>query len=238
MMEKPTVNVTNIQRFSIHDGPGIRTTVFFKGCPLSCLWCHNPEAMGFEADLNSKSYTAWELLKNVLRDRLFFGNDGGLTISGGEPLAQDMAFMSDFLGMVKKQGINVVCDTSGDVTWENFEVVMPYVDLYLYDVKLATESAHIKFTGRSNKRLIENLEKLVRQCRVEIRVPVIGGANEGNEMAELIKLIKSIAPDAPIKFIPYHKLGIGKWEKLGREPQRFFTPSDEYIKSLEKEVFQ
>ena len=230
--EAPTAIVTNIQRFSIHDGPGIRTTVFFKGCPLCCLWCHNPETISFEMGEGSVRYTARELAKEAMRDQIFFGEDGGVTISGGEPLAQDMAFMTEFLRELKKQGINIACDTCGEVPWVNFELVMPYVDVFLYDLKLATESAHIKFTGRSNKRIIENLKKLAKTGKAQLRIPVIGGANEGNEMKEILKIAAEAAPNVPIKLIPYHNLGIGKWEKLGKTPQRFFAPTEEYVEGL------
>ena len=230
----PTAIVTNIQRFSIHDGPGVRTTIFFKGCPLCCLWCHNPETISYDMEEGCFIYTADELVKKATRDQIFFGENGGVTISGGEPLAQDMAFMIDFLRKLKSLGINVACDTSGDVPWDNFDLVMPYVDIFLYDIKLATETAHIKFTGRSNKRIIENLSKLAKSNKVQIRIPVIGGANERREMKEILKLAKKTAPTAQVKLIPYHSLGIQKWEKLGKTPQKFFTPTKEYIDSLMK----
>ena len=228
----PTAIVTNIQRFSVQDGPGIRTTVFFKGCPLSCLWCHNPETISFEMEKGNVRYTAAELVKKVVRDQIFFGESGGITVSGGEPLAQDMAFMIDFLHRLKNQGINVVCDTCGDVPWDNIELVMPYVDVFLYDLKLATDAAHKKFTGRSNKRIIENLKKLAKTKKVFLSIPVVGGVNEGNEMKEILKLAKKAAPNAPVKLIPYHQLGLHKWEKLGKTPQKFYTPSKEYIDGL------
>ena len=228
----PTAIVTNIQRFSIHDGPGVRTTIFFKGWPLCCLWCHNPETISFEMEEGCFIYTADELAKKATRDQIFFGENGGVTISGGEPLAQDMAFMIEFLRKLKSHGINVTCDTSGDVPWSSIELVLPYVDIFLYDIKLATETAHIKFTGRSNKRIIENLSKLAKTNKVQIRIPVIGSANEGKEMKEILKLAKKVAPAASIKLIPYHSLGIQKWEKLGKTPQKFFTPTKEYIESL------
>ena len=228
----PTAIVTNIQRFSIHDGPGVRTTVFFKGCPLCCLWCHNPEAISFEMEKGNDCYTAAELAKKVVRDQIFFGENGGITISGGEPLAQDMAFMIDFLRRLKEQGINIVCDTSGDVPWDNFELVMPYVDIFVYDIKLATEAAHKKFTGRSNKRIIDNLKKLAKTKKVHLSIPVVGGVNEGNEMKEILRLARKAAPGSPIKLIPYHQLGIHKWEKLGKTPQKFYTPAKEYIDGL------
>ena len=229
---KPTAIVTNVQRFSIHDGPGVRTTVFFKGCPLCCLWCHNPESISFEMEKGSEVYTACELAKKVMRDQIFFGENGGVTISGGEPLAQDMAFLIEFLRILKKHGINVACDTSGDVPWDNIELVMPYVDIFLYDLKLATEAAHKKFTGRSNKRIIENLKKLAKSKKVHLCIPVVGGVNEGNEMKEILRLAKRVAPVAPIKLLPYHQLGIRKWEKLGKTPQKFYTPAKEYIDGL------
>ena len=228
----PTAIVTNIQRFSIHDGPGVRTTVFFKGCPLCCLWCHNPETISFEIEKGDVCYTAAELTNRVVRDQIFFGENGGVTISGGEPLAQDMAFMIDFLRKLKDQGISVVCDTSGEVPWDNFELVMPYVDIFMYDLKLATDTAHKKFTGRSNKRLIENLKKLAKIKKVLLSIPVVGGVNEGDEMKEILKLAKRAAPCAPVKLIPYHQLGLHKWEKLGKTPQKFYTPAMEYIDGL------
>ena len=231
----PIAVVSNIQRFSIHDGPGVRTTIFFKGCPLNCLWCHNPETISFEKEKGSDCYTADDLVKKVTRDQIFFGKYGGVTVSGGEPLAQDMAFMIDFLERLKTLGINVVCDTSGDVPWEHFELVMPYVDIFLYDLKLGTDAAHKKFTGRSNKRIIENLQKLAKSKKVHLTIPVVGGVNEGNEMKEILKQVKNIAPNAPINFIPYHQLGLHKWEKLGKTPQKFYTPSKEYIDELAAE---
>ena len=235
-MKVPTAIVTYIQRFSIHDGPGVRTTVFFKGCPLCCLWCHNPETIRFEMEEGDIRYTADELIKKVIRDQIFFGEEGGVTISGGEPLAQDMAFLVDFLCKLKEQGVNVVCDTSGDVPWDNFELVMPYVDIFLYDIKLATETDHIKYTGRSNKRIIENLTELSDSNKVQLRIPVIGGINDSTEMQEILKLAKKSAPNAPIEFIPYHNLGIQKWEKLGQTPPKFKPPTKKYIDGLKKTI--
>ena len=211
----PAAVVANIQRFSIHDGPGIRTTVFFKGCPLWCKWCHNPEMISFDKDENSRIFTTKELVKEVLRDQIFFGEDGGVTISGGEPLAQDMCFMVDFLSALKRQGISIACDTSGYAPWENFELVLPYVDVFLFDIKLATEAAHINFTGSSNKLIIENLTRLAKTDKVHLRIPVIDGANDGSEIKKILALAKKKAPNAKIQFIPYHSLGVRKREKLG-----------------------
>ena len=233
-MSLPTAIVTNIQRFSVHDGPGLRTTVFFKGCPLSCLWCHNPEAMSFEWEEGSSVYTVQELARIVLRDHLFFGSEGGVTVSGGEPLAQDMAFVAGFLQAVKKSGASTACDTCGDVPWVNFEAVLPYVDVFLYDLKFATEELHVKFTGRSNRRIVENLEKLAGTGKVTLRIPVVGKANDGREMEKILALAKKAAPKAPVEFVPYHEMGSLKWEKRGLRPHRFEVPPREYMEGLRR----
>ncbi|MCL2362065.1 MAG: radical SAM protein [Defluviitaleaceae bacterium] len=222
--------ITNIQRYSIYDGPGIRTTVFFKGCPLSCEWCHNPETQSYEG---GQSYTPQELARIVLRDQMFFGETGGITISGGEPLAQDMEYMVEFLSFIKSKGIHITCDTCGDVPWENFEVVLPYVDLFLYDIKLATPELHKQYTGRDNQRIITNLNQLigancVRLAEVWLRIPVIGGVNDGDEMAKIM----AIAPKCKVCLLPYHSMATGKWEKLNKMPTQFCTPSKEKMTQI------
>jgi len=233
--------VTNIQRFAIHDGGGIRTTVFFKGCPLRCQWCHNPETWSFSADIAASScggehsYSPAELARIVLRDQIFFGESGGVTISGGEPLAQDMAFVLEFLQILKKHHIHIACDTCGDVLWENFAAVVPYVDLFLYDIKMATPELHVKYTGRDNERIIANLEKLVPLAEVWLRVPVIGGVNDGEEMANIIALANAIAPGSKVFLLPYHNLGTGKWEKLDKPAPAFYTPSDEKMLQIQED---
>jgi len=175
--------ITNIQRYAIHDGGGIRTTVFFKGCPLACAWCHNPETQSFDDIAGVLRYSPEELAWIVLRDELFFGESGGVTISGGEPLAQDSEYLVAFLKILKKRDIHVACDTCGDVPWGQFEVVLPYVDLFLYDLKLATNELHERYTGSSNSRILANLKKLssmTKPSNIWLRVPIIGGVNVGS----------------------------------------------------------
>ena len=219
--------ITNIQRYAIHDGGGIRTTVFFKGCPLACSWCHNPETISFKAEGEFSVYTPQELARRVLRDQIFFGSQGGVTLSGGEPLAQDMWYIVEFLKILKQNGINVACDTCGDVPWENFAAVLPYIDTFLYDVKIASEDLHIQHTGRSNGRIIDNLRKLSSLARVQLRIPVIGGVNDGDEMSKIIALAKSSAPGSRVSLLPYHNMGKDKWVKAGMSPAEFdfYTPS-------------
>ncbi|MCL2571055.1 MAG: radical SAM protein [Defluviitaleaceae bacterium] len=217
------VQIANIQRYAIHDGGGIRTTIFFQGCPLSCNWCHNPETMGAIFSDKGLTYSPQELAKRVLRDQVFFGDNGGVTISGGEPLAQDMGFIVKFLQLLKEKGIHIACDTCGDVPWENVEAVLPYVDIFLYDLKIATPELHKKHTGQDNTRIISNLKKL---SNVWLRIPVIGGVNDGEEMNNIIALAKSAAPTSKVSLLPYHNMAEGKWEKLGKKMSTFYTPAN------------
>ena len=217
--------VTNIQRYAIHDGGGIRTTVFFKGCPLQCAWCHNPETIDFTPE-GATHYTPDKLAQLVMRDHIFYGDTGGVTLSGGEPLAQDINFLVDFLKRLKQRGIHIACDTCGDVPWERFEAALPYVDLFLYDIKMATPALHKKYTGRHNGQITDNLTKLAAQANVWLRVPVVGGVNDGNEMAAIIGLAKAAAPARKVSLLPYHHLAAGKWEKLNQPAPNFYTPCE------------
>ena len=223
--------ITNVQRYAIHDGGGIRTTVFFKGCPLACKWCHNPETISFKPEGEVFIYTPQELARRVLRDQIFFGDLGGVTLSGGEPLAQNMHYIVEFLKILKQNDLNIACDTCGDVPWENFAAVLPYINLFLYDLKIASEKLHIRYTGQSNKRIIENLKKLSPPARMQLRVPVVGGVNDGAEMTEIIALAKSAAPNCMVSLLPYHNLGKDKWRDFAPD-YNFYTPSPERMREI------
>jgi len=228
--------ITNIQRYAIHDGDGIRTTVFFKGCPLSCSWCHNPETQSFKAEGKVFSYSPGELAGIIMRDRIFFEDAGGVTLSGGEPLAQDTTYILALLKILKQNDINTACDTCGDVPWENFASVLPYVDVFLFDIKAVSRELHIQHTGRDNLRIIDNLKKLVSLTAVWLRIPFIGGFNDGEEMQEIINLAKTIAPNCKVFLLPYHSLGEGKWAKINKHSKKtdFYTPSSEQINTAIK----
>ena len=227
-----SVLITNIQRYAIHDGGGIRTTVFFKGCPLACAWCHNPENISFLPEGEFFSYTPQELAQIVARDQVFFGEHGGVTISGGEPLAQNSEYMLEFLALLKKKDIHVACDTSGDVDWGVVEAVLPYVDLFLYDIKAASQSLHIKYTGQDNGRILSNLKKLAPLTQVWLRIPVIGGVNDGDEMQEIIAFAKAAAPGCKVSLLPYHRMGERKRNKSINFT--FATPSGERMLEITK----
>lgn len=243
--------IFDIQRFSVHDGPGIRTTVFMKGCPLRCLWCHNPEGLSSKPqpqfleeacigcgacggertlEMTEKCPTgalkavgrAWEpeeLLEVLLADREFYGEDGGVTFSGGECLLQ-ADFVCHMLRLLKDRGISTAIDTCGAVPWEQVEKTLPLCDTYLYDVKCADPGLHLRCTGQDNRRILENLRALSRRGVVlRIRIPVIPDCNDAPEEMEAVGcILKDLPGIRSVTLIPYHTLGKSKYKTLGLCP--------------------
>jgi len=205
--------IFNIQRFCTHDGPGIRTTVFLKGCPLRCAWCHNPESHREAPEVFSdgehcgRRVTAREVLETVLRDREFYGETGGMTLSGGEPLMQ-AAFSLELLRLAKEAGLHTAVETSGYC--EDLTPFLPYVDLWLYDIKLTDSAAHRRWTGVGNELILENLQKLPEN--VILRCPIIEGVNLCREHFAALQAL-----GRPMEFLPYHPLGLEKAKRLGRK---------------------
>ncbi|NLA13796.1 MAG: glycyl-radical enzyme activating protein [Tissierellia bacterium] len=290
-------SIFNIQKFSIHDGPGIRTTVFFKGCPLQCIWCHNPESQNLGKEIlydknkctlcgscikicqnnaielkdndleinmdkctfcgdctvcciNSakqiagKEYTVDEVMKEVLKDRVFYKNSkGGVTLSGGEPLIY-AAFVEELLMELKKENIHTAVDTCGAVDFKVLERISKYTDLFLYDIKSMDEEKHILYTGVSNKNIINNLINLSKiHNNINLRLPIIEGINaDENHIFEILKLIKN-TNIKKINLLPYHDIAMHKYEKLGRKYYEYMKrPADEklkrYIDIIEKEGYR
>jgi len=203
--------------------------------------------MAFAAETGSdgrtagKTYDVNELVRIAMRDGIFYNmSGGGVTITGGEPLAQDMGYLVTFLRLLKQNGVDVACDTCGDVPWENFQAVLPYINVFLYDMKTASAELHREFTGKGNERILDNLKKLGRVAKVWLRVPVIGGVNDGAEMAAMIDTAMTHAPSVTggaareaatrmVSLLPYHATGTGKWAEFGKKPpcDGFYTPSPE-----------
>lgn len=268
-------NITNIQKFSIHDGDGIRTTVFFKGCPLKCEWCHNPETQRFEKEMQvdrekctgcgtcasvcpngavrmtedhrpawdpkactfcgkcenfcpagsqeivGREYTVKELTKELMKDQMFYEESGGgVTFSGGEVMSMDMDFILAMAKELKRQDVTLTIDTCGYVPYERFEKILPYVNTFLYDVKVMDPELHKKYMGTDNKLILKNLIRLSQDgARIYIRIPTIKEVN-GNEenMKETIAFLKEhdIHP-AGVNLLPYHDTGSGKYAKLDME---------------------
>lgn len=269
--------IFDIQRNSFVDGPGIRTTVFLKGCNLRCKWCHNPESQlpdrqmmlykdkctgcgkcrevcptGGEncvfcgkcelycpADARKicgKEYTSDEVLSEVIKDLTFYSNSGGgVTFSGGECMLQ-IDFLAEILKKCKDSGIHTAVDTAGNVPWEYFEKILPYTDLFLYDVKCFSEELHIKGTGVSNKRIKENLQKLSDEFKgdIIIRIPLIPGYND--DISELQKTADFLSGINAVKteLLPYHAMGEHKYDALGMDCTKYTAPTNAETAELKK----
>jgi len=262
--------IFNIQRFCIHDGPGIRTTVFFKGCNLKCVWCHNPESqspaketMFFEdkctgcgrcknssfeeenfvclsgaRELCGKEYSVEEVLAEVVKDNSFYENSGGgVTFSGGECMLH-IDFLCAILKKCKENGIHTAVDTAGHIPWEYFEKVIPYTDLFLYDIKSMNTNIHKKYVGVGNELILANLARLLKaKAMVWIRVPVIPSVNDTEEEMQKIRLFfEENGYPTEFELLPYHDMGEHKYEALKKTVKRFDVPDNEKIERLKKFV--
>ncbi len=225
--------IFDITRNSFVDGPGVRTTVFFKGCNLKCKWCHNPESQSFESQilfdkLCGTEMSVNEVLDIVIKDKVFYdASGGGVTFSGGECMLQ-IDYLAEILKRCKENGIHTAVDTAGCVKWESFKKIMSYTDMFLYDIKCATDDLHRKWTGVSNSLIIENLKKLSDTFSgdIVIRIPIIGGVNDTDTEFERIAEILSTVNYAELELLPYHKLGEHKYEELGLRTEMFTVPSN------------
>ncbi|HOD81395.1 MAG: Benzylsuccinate synthase activating enzyme [Planctomycetes bacterium ADurb.Bin126] len=263
--------VFHIQRFSIQDGPGIRTTVFLKGCPLDCWWCHNPEGRSARAEVVTiesrcaacgacraacplnpgvafdgrplpidgcrlcgacvaacptgarrmigQSMDAAGLMDEVLKDRVFYDDSGGgVTFSGGEPLAQPQ-FVAEMLRRCRKAGLHTALDTCGHVPADRLLEIAPLADLVLYDLKLMDEQAHLRYTGVDNRLILGNLRALARTHRnVCLRVPLVPGVNDSPaELEALASFADEIGTIRRVSLLPYHASGEAKFRRLGED---------------------
>ncbi|MCR5371009.1 MAG: glycyl-radical enzyme activating protein [Clostridium sp.] len=265
--------VFNIQKFSTHDGDGVRTTIFFKGCPLKCRWCHNPESQRFEKELifhrnkcvvcgkcvvkcpsgaNSvvdgklvfdrekctacgvctdwcikeareiagKEYTVDELVKEAKKDQVFYEQSGGgVTLSGGEVMTQNIDYLEELCRKLHREGISVFIDTSGYTPYENLKRLIPWVDVFLYDIKLMDEEEHRTYIGVDNGLILENLVKLSEDgAGIYARIPVIGKVNATDEfMNQVIRFLdEKHVKVRQVNLLPYHDIGRGKYASLDR----------------------
>lgn len=242
--------IFDIQHFSVHDGPGIRTTVFMKGCPLRCKWCHNPEGLSKSLQLQffedkcigcalcgerkhlsdaqkcpagalkvcGREVDEDEVIAEVLKDKIFYADNGGITFSGGECLLQ-ADFVASVLCKAKALGLHTAIDTCGYVPFEELEKTLAWCDLYLYDIKCFTSNVHKEYTGVDNLLIIDNLKRLdAAQKDIWIRIPVIPGFNNTvEEMSRIAELISSMPSIKQLTLMPYHTLGASKYKTLGLE---------------------
>lgn len=262
--------IFNIQRYSTQDGPGIRTTVFFVGCPLKCLWCSNPEsqfkgpkllyfeskcarckrcievcpnkAISADADgciitdrdkciaygkcvetctnearaISGELKTVEDVMKVVRKDSIFYRNyRGGITASGGEATCQPK-FLLELFQACKKSRFHTCLETCGFVSWQVLEKVLEYTDLVLYDIKHMDSKQHMELTGVDNKLILENAERIVKKgVPLIIRVPLIPEYNDSKENMQTLAKFATDLGVHKIDIIPYHKLGVSKYERLG-----------------------
>jgi pyruvate formate lyase activating enzyme len=211
-------NIFNIQRFSVNDGPGIRTTVFLKGCPLSCWWCHNPEGIAFNNASNpGKLWNLQELYEEINKDRIFYDESGGgVTFSGGEPLAQP-EFIEEILKKCQSERIHTTIDTSGFADPMTIRKVLPYSDLFLFDLKLIDPDKHLNYTGKTNEIILNNLKFLAESnANVIIRIPLINKITSTvNNLNGILGLLTGFEKKLPVSFLKYHSMARGKYERFG-----------------------
>ncbi|MBE6703363.1 MAG: glycyl-radical enzyme activating protein [Ruminococcaceae bacterium] len=263
-------NIFEIKRFAVHDGDGIRTTVFFKGCPLRCIWCHNPEGLSAKPQLAyyahkcvgcgecarvcpsqahimtnqahvydrhlcigcgkcakaclgdaltfyGKEMTVDELLPLLLEDKAFYENSGGgVTLSGGECLMQ-ADFCAELLKRLKENGIHTAVDTCGSIPENALDTVMPYTDVFLYDIKAYDGEIHTKCTGRSNQQILKNL-KYLDECgkNIEIRIPYVPGYN-ADQVEKIAYFLSDLKHVTKIRVLAYHNYAGSKYAALNIE---------------------
>ena len=244
--------IFDIQRYSIHDGPGIRTIVFLKGCVLRCRWCCNPESQNYEIETMmvqgklktiGRDITVREVMGTVEKDRPYYKRSGGgLTLSGGESLCQP-DFARDLLRAAKESGINTAMESMGCAPYETIEKILPYLDTYLMDIKHTNPAKHKEFTGRSNELMLENAKKIAASgmTNLVIRVPVIPGFNDRvDEIESIARFADSLPGVKKIHLLPYHRLGQDKYEGLGREYLMgdVLPPTNEKMETLRQTVIR
>lgn len=253
--------ISNIQRTSVHDGPGIRTTVFFKGCNMRCAWCHNPEAIhtypefvfnpklclhcGHCAEgcysgariLCGKEMTVEQVMEEIMADKPYYGESGGVTFSGGEPFMQPQ-FLMELLKAAKEQGIHCGIETNASLLFEVMEQALPFIDVWMIDLKAFDEDIHIKYTGVSNVTVKENLIKLDRAgAKIVLRTPVIPGVNDtAQELENIVIFAVGLKNLDYYEVLPYHPLGLSKEVENTEFIRQFDKPDKAALKAMLGEI--
>ncbi len=268
MSEILKATIVDIKRFAVHDGDGIRTTLFFKGCPLKCKWCHNPESISFQPQISyiehkcincgecvkvcsahtikegkhifdrkkcvacgkcekvclgqalklyGQQMSVDEILPILLEDKDFYDNsNGGITLSGGEPLMQ-ADFCAELLKRLKENGIHTAIDTCGFVSKEAIDKVIPYTDIFLYDIKAINESVHISATQKSNRIILDNLKYIDSiDKKIEVRIPFVPMIND-KELDLIGVTLQSLKNLTKVKILPFHNFAGSKYDAIGME---------------------
>ncbi|UCD04645.1 MAG: glycyl-radical enzyme activating protein [candidate division WOR-3 bacterium] len=232
----PAGIIFDIIKYAVHDGPGIRTTVFLKGCPLRCQWCQNPESQKVEPErfrgVYGRKYSGLfsgedkhtigrevsvrQVISEVEKDRIFYDySGGGVTFSGGEPLMQP-GFLFSLLKESKKRGMQTAVDTSGYAPWSAFKRILGYSDLFLYDLKLMDDKEHIEYTGSGTDSILNNLRKLTAAgARVVARFPIIPGITDRPDNVRAVgSFLMSLKSIDTIHLLPYNYLCKDKYRRM------------------------
>jgi pyruvate formate lyase activating enzyme len=247
--------ITDIQRASVHDGPGYRTTVFLKGCPLRCAWCHNPETINPKPEtllypekcigcnmcdkgcfsgarvVCGREVSPEQLFDELVSDIPYYKNGGGVTFSGGEPLMQK-EFLKEMIRLCKSKNINVAVETSLMIFDKD---ILSSVDLIIADLKIWDNALHKKYTGVDNLQIIENFRRADSLgVRMIARTPIIPEIEQDiDKISEFLHSLKNLVR---YELLPYHPLGLPKYEALGLDKPQFTIPTDQYMKELKKYV--
>ncbi|MFH1634645.1 MAG: glycyl-radical enzyme activating protein [Chloroflexota bacterium] len=285
--------IFDIKKFSIHDGPGIRTTVFLKGCPLKCVWCHNPEGISPHPDIHfweqrciacgdcaevcpneavsfvegkrvwkrdqcarcgacaeacsaeavqlvGKTMSVPEVMTAIEKDVICYDQSGGgVTFSGGEPLAQP-EFLKSLLQACKERYIHTAVDTSGLASPGHFRQILPFTDLFLFDIKLIDEKRHIRYMGVSNKLIHINLRELAQTGKnIIVRIPIIPGINaDAENIRQTGEYLASLGSIHQVDILPYHHIAADKYRRMGNEYTiaEIQPPSDEQMEHIARQL--
>lgn len=241
--------IFDIQKFSVHDGPGIRTIVFLKGCALRCKWCCNPESQSKEIQIMNtpdgektmgRDVTVGEIIGEIIKDRAFFRRSGGgITLSGGETLLQP-EFAYALFKAAKENGLTTAIESTGFAKFETIEKLLPLIDTFLMDIKHTDPQKHKAFTSQSNELILENAKKIAMYANnLIIRVPVIPTFNDTEEeIRDIAVFAKTLRTVREIHLLPYHSYGMDKYSYLGRnyEMAHISPPTEEKMNSLKSVV--
>ncbi|MGC9471329.1 MAG: glycyl-radical enzyme activating protein [Bacteroidales bacterium] len=248
----------DIKRFAVHDGPGIRTTVFFKGCPLRCAWCHNPESYRKQVEktvntrkLDGRIYreeekvgewmTVEQVMERIRKDAVFMNeSEGGVTFSGGEPLMQP-GFLEELARACVGEGFHTCLDTSGYAGNDALQRVFPYIDLFLYDIKSLDNERHRRYTGKSQRLILENFWWLVKmRANIRLRVPLIPGVNDREEDLKALEALLTEAGSAVqgVDLLPYHNLAARKHKTFRGEyvAEDIRVPDEKTMENIRKRL--
>lgn len=251
-----TALITDIQRFSRHDGPGIRTTVFLKGCPLRCQWCHNPETFSYEAQilfypekciqcgkcdegcysgakvLCGREMTTDQVMREVLLDKPYYCEQGGITLSGGEPLSHP-EFCLELLTKCRAEGIHTAIETN--MLYFD-EQVLSLCDIIMTDIKIWNSSDHERFVGVGNEEILSNIRRADElNIPMIVRTPIIVGVNDTTENVCLTAaFLKDLKNAQKYELLPYHPLGLSKSKALGIDMPSFEAPTKLKMEELKR----